>query len=40
MPSMDYIHQASQSKSMKKALTELGAQGSPAVVASGVESSR
>jgi magnesium chelatase subunit I len=37
MPSMDYIHQASQSKSMKKALTELGAQGSPAVVASGVE---
>ncbi|HET8627882.1 MAG TPA: sigma 54-interacting transcriptional regulator [Thermomicrobiales bacterium] len=37
MPAMDYVHQASQSKSMKKALGELGAQGSPAIVASGVE---
>ena len=37
MPSMDYVHQAAQSQSMKRALAELGAQGSPAVVASGVE---
>src|SRR5918997_320437 len=37
MPAMDYVHQASQSQSMKRALAELGAQGSPAVVAAGVE---
>src|ERR687885_1071346 len=37
MPSMDYVHQAAQRQSMKRALAELGAQGSPAVVASGVE---
>ena len=37
MPSMDYVHQASQSKTMKSALEKIGAQGNPAVVASGVE---
>ena len=37
MPAMDYVHQAAQIQSMKRALAELGAQGSPAVVASGVE---
>ncbi len=37
MPSMDYVHQASQSKTMREAVQKLGAQGSPAVVAAGVE---
>ncbi len=36
-PSMDYVHAASQSTAMKDALQKLGAQGNPAVVASGVE---
>jgi magnesium chelatase subunit I len=37
MPSMDYVMAASQSKTLKGALEKLGAQGNPAVVASGVE---
>ena len=36
-PSMDYVMAASQSASMKTALEHLGAQGNPAIVASGVE---
>jgi magnesium chelatase subunit I len=36
-PSMDYVLAASQSASMKTALEHLGAQGNPAIVASGVE---
>ena len=36
-PSMDYVMAASQSASMKTALEHLGAEGNPAIVASGVE---
>ncbi len=36
-PSMDYVKQAMQSKELKAALEKIGAQGNPAVVASGVE---
>jgi magnesium chelatase subunit I len=37
MPSMDYVLAASQSKTMKAALQKIGAQGNPAIAASGVE---
>jgi magnesium chelatase subunit I len=37
MPSMDYVLASSQSKTMKGALQKIGAQGNPAIVASGVE---
>jgi len=36
-PSMSYVMAGSQSASMKEALQTLGAQGNPAIVASGVE---
>jgi magnesium chelatase subunit I len=36
-PSMDYVMASSQSREMKAALAKIGAQGNPAVVASGVE---
>ena len=37
MASMDYVLASSQSKTMKGALQKIGAQGNPAIVASGVE---
>lgn len=37
IPSMDYVMASSQSQEMKAALEKIGAQGNPAVVASGVE---
>ncbi|HEU5328152.1 MAG TPA: sigma 54-interacting transcriptional regulator [Thermomicrobiales bacterium] len=37
LPSMDYVLAASQSKTMKAALQKIGAQGNPALAASGVE---
>src|SRR3954454_4372588 len=37
MPSMEYVLASSQSKTMKGALQKIGAQGNPAIVASGVE---
>lgn len=36
-PSMDYVLASSQSQEMKAALAKIGAQGNPAIVASGVE---
>ncbi len=36
-PSMDYVMASSQSREMKAALETIGAQGNPAIVASGVE---
>ena len=36
-PSMDYVMASSQSQEMKAALAKIGAQGNPAIVASGVE---
>ena len=36
-PSMDYVMASSQSQEMKAALEKIGAQGNPAIVASGVE---
>ena len=37
MPSMEYVHQASEVKALKNAVAKLGAQGNPAVAASAVE---
>jgi magnesium chelatase subunit I len=37
MPSMEYVHKVSEIKALKQAMTKLGAQGNPAVVASAVE---
>lgn len=37
MGSMEYVHQAARSPSLKRALAKLGAEGNPALVASGVE---
>jgi len=37
MPSMEYVHQVSEVKALKTALSKLGAQGNPAVAASAVE---
>ena len=36
-PSMEYVHQVSEIKALRQAVAKLGAQGNPAIVASGVE---
>jgi magnesium chelatase subunit I len=37
MPSMEYVHQASDIKGLKSAITKLDAQGNPAAAAAAVE---
>jgi len=37
LPSMEYVHQVSEIKGLKAAVTKLSAQGNPAVIASAVE---